>query len=398
MEMNNILVIIIATMICSCDCFSRLWSLSNALLSSGNNVNSFANDDQADTVSTAVMSGAEKAMAECAYQFKNDVWNCPTAAFDADKAAAAADNREGAFVAAILSAGVVHTVARNCSAGQVEDCGCELNGPISSVESWQWGGCSDNVLFGSKISRQYLDQLSHAAAKQAMSSSQSGEFPKVIANKHNNEAGRVAIRKTMKRVCKCHGVSGSCATQTCWRQVGAFRQTGDFLKQQYNGALKVDYSNGKLLRPEDARIISNNVGRRSLTNAKDRSKKSERSIAQKSAKNIKKRKLVFLETSPDYCRVNPVLGYPGVVGRKCVVDPSETETNKEQGIAKCAQLCTACGLKVKKEIVHVSTTCNCKFEWCCNITCQKCTKEQIIITCEAPTPKYNYKSILSNAT
>ena len=92
--------------------------------------------------------------------------------------------------------------------------------------------------------------------------------------------------------------------------------------------------------------------------------------------------------------LNHILEYISAIRTKCIVDPD----NKEKGVAACSDLCTSCGLKVKKEVVHVSTTCNCKFEWCCNITCEKCSKEQIIITCEDPSPKYNIKNILSNST
>jgi wingless-type MMTV integration site family protein 8 len=314
-------------------------------------------------------------MAECAHQFKNSAWDCPMADFKAE-ASNKATTKERAFVNAILSAGVVHTVARNCSSGQLADCGCEHNGVVDSAESWQWGGCSDNVVYGAKISRHFLDDVTSSSADSKMAA----------AIKHNNQAGRVAVKKTMRRVCKCHGVSGSCATQTCWRQVGGFRETGNYLKKQYTKAMQVDYRNENLVKLSDSSINSNKVDS-NIRGRRTSNKKNKED-------NIKKRKLVFLESSPDYCQVNPLLGYTGVTGRKCIVD----ENNKEESMAACTDLCTSCGLKAKKEVVHISTTCNCKFEWCCNITCDKCSKEQIIITCEDPALRYNSNSILSNAT
>ena len=43
----------------------------------------------------------------------------------------------------------------------------------------------------------------------------------------------------MRRICKCHGVSGSCTTQTCWSTLGDFREVGDRLKKMYRWAKKV---------------------------------------------------------------------------------------------------------------------------------------------------------------
>jgi len=43
---------------------------------------------------------------------------------------------------------------------------------------WLWGGCSDNVDFGERISKQYVD------------SQEAGQDSRAAVNLHNNEAGR----------------------------------------------------------------------------------------------------------------------------------------------------------------------------------------------------------------
>lgn len=43
---------------------------------------------------------------------------------------------------------------------------------------WQWGGCSDNVVFGEAISKQFVDTL------------ETGQDARAAMNLHNNEAGR----------------------------------------------------------------------------------------------------------------------------------------------------------------------------------------------------------------
>lgn len=43
---------------------------------------------------------------------------------------------------------------------------------------WLWGGCSDNVDFGERISKQYVD------------AQETGQDSRAAVNLHNNEAGR----------------------------------------------------------------------------------------------------------------------------------------------------------------------------------------------------------------
>ena len=44
--------------------------------------------------------------------------------------------------------------------------------------NWKWGGCSDNVVFGEMVSRQFVDAL------------ETGKDARATVNLHNNEAGR----------------------------------------------------------------------------------------------------------------------------------------------------------------------------------------------------------------
>ena len=41
------------------------------------------------------------------------------------------------------------------------------------------------------------------------------------------------------RQCKCHGVSGSCEFQVCWRSLRSFSQIASKLKEYYDGAIEV---------------------------------------------------------------------------------------------------------------------------------------------------------------
>lgn len=43
----------------------------------------------------------------------------------------------------------------------------------------------------------------------------------------------------MQRVCKCHGMSGSCSVRVCWRRLPTLRLVGEALGHLYDGASHV---------------------------------------------------------------------------------------------------------------------------------------------------------------
>lgn len=91
-------------------------------------------------------------------------------------------------------------------------------------KAYEWTGCSDNVIFGYKLSKTFVDSDEKIVTK-------SQHFldaakPNKLMNIHNNEVGRRIILKNMKQVCKCHGVSGSCSIKVCWKVMPEFRKIG----------------------------------------------------------------------------------------------------------------------------------------------------------------------------
>ncbi|CAH2066124.1 unnamed protein product, partial [Iphiclides podalirius] len=144
-------------------------------------------------VLTAVAKGANMAVTECQHQFKYRRWNCTTRNFLRGKNlfGKIVDRgcRETAFIYAITSAGVTHAVSRACAEGSIESCTCDYShldrtphrtraATAANVRVWKWGGCSDNIAFGFRFSREFVD---------------TGERGKTLREKmnlHNNEAGR----------------------------------------------------------------------------------------------------------------------------------------------------------------------------------------------------------------
>ncbi|XP_072165241.1 protein Wnt-8b-like [Diadema setosum] len=336
-----------------------LWSpVSNVLLSGSKGHTKYVE---------SVSAGINRAVGECRYQFRWDKWNCPRdAVFSSAQA-----TREMSFVQAIASAGVMYTLTRNCSQGVFEKCGCDdKRSGETGGDGWTWGGCSDNVRFGERTARDIMD------------ATEKSQGAITVMNLHNNEAGRKAVKQTLQRTCKCHGVSGSCSLKTCWNQVASFRVIGDRIKRKYFDAVRVDFVSGKLI---DGNRAEDRVARDVMTAA------------------LNRRDLVFLEQSPDYCFANITIGTKGTAGRECLVrdvdindqlvppssslsavtSPAEDSRSSLRWMKQsCSRLCRSCGMAVKKTTVTVTTSCNCNFVWCCSVKCDTCRRTVTKRTCQ----------------
>lgn len=297
-----------------------------------------------------ITKGVNLGATECAYQFRNRRWNCTTQRRSMRKILMR-DTRETGFVNAITAAGVTYTITRACTSGLLLECSCEKGAPrprrrgAASVtspavpspegggaEQWQWGGCSDNVRFGLKKSREFMDSRYRKRSD-----------IKTLIKLHNHNVGRLMIKNNMKMECKCHGLSGSCTLQTCWWRMPTFREVGDRLRDRFEGAAKVIASNdGESFMPESTSI-----------------------------KKPGKRDIIYSEESPDFCTPNMKTGSLGTAGRQCNATSAGTDS--------CDQLC--CRRGSIRRIVKESENCKCEFKWCCVVTCEVCYVKRDVHTC-----------------
>ncbi|XP_069828243.1 proto-oncogene Wnt-1 [Dendropsophus ebraccatus] len=290
----------------------------------------------------SITRGLLSAIRECKWQFRNRRWNCPTG--PGNQVFGKIINRgcrETAFVFAITSAGVTHSVARSCSEGSIESCSCDYRRRGPGGPDWHWGGCSDNIEFGRFIGKEFVD------------SSERGRDLKYLVNLHNNQAGRMTVLTEMRQECKCHGMSGSCSLRTCWMRLPPFRAVGDALKDRFDGASKVTYSN-------------NGSNRGSSRSDLPHLEPENPSHAMPSSRD-----LVYFEKSPNFCSPSEKTGTPGTTGRIC--------NSTSLGLDGCELLC--CGRGYRSRAEKVTERCHCTFHWCCHVTCLNCTTTQIVHEC-----------------
>jgi hypothetical protein len=108
-------------------------------------------------------------------------------------------------VHAISAAGVAHALTRACSAGELDDCGCDRTVRGASPEGFQWAGCSDNVHFGTSFSRTFVDAREHRFSKRKPKANLNGtaaaqqqmQIWRALMNLHNNEAGRKVLTDSL---------------------------------------------------------------------------------------------------------------------------------------------------------------------------------------------------------
>uniref|UniRef100_H2LU16 Protein Wnt n=1 Tax=Oryzias latipes TaxID=8090 RepID=H2LU16_ORYLA len=313
-------------------------------------------------VTASALQGIQVAIHECQHQLQDQRWNCSSlegySKLPFQTTILNRGFRESAFSLALLAAGVAHSVASACSMGKLRGCGCEAKrhqdddkirlkltqlqlqtlqkgGPLSDElssmqDTWEWGGCSHDLRFGDRFSRDWLD---------------SRGSPRDIHARmriHNNRVGRQVVTDNMSRKCKCHGTSGSCQFKTCWHVSPEFRLVGSLLKEKFLSAVFVNSQN------------KNNGGfnggrRRSMS-----------------------RELVYFEKSPDFCEHDAFLDSPGTQGRICNKTSYSTDS--------CSSLCCGRGHNILKHTR--SERCNCRFHWCCYVLCEECRLTEWVNVCK----------------
>ncbi|XP_053130272.1 protein Wnt-11b-2-like [Hemicordylus capensis] len=279
----------------------------------------------------SVVQAARQTQGLCRKTFAGMRWNCSFVAGPRFAPQLLKGTRESAFVYALAAAAVSHAIARACASEQLPICSC---GSAPSEEApepnSQWGGCGDNLHFGL--------QLGSAIADGAMKSSKAGPQVSRQVNLHNNEAGRQVLVDSMETKCKCHGVSGSCSVQTCWKSLPDLAEVAWQLKANYLAATKVTYRH---------------VGSRKQLVPKDLD-----------FRPLKVTELIYLISSPDYCVKNPTLGSLGTQDRHC--------NKSSAGSDSCNLLCCGRGYNAYRE--SMEERCQCKYYWCCYVLCKKCQR------------------------
>ncbi|XP_065178799.1 protein Wnt-5a-like [Sycon ciliatum] len=322
-----------------------------------------------------IAQGTRLGLEECSRQFHYQRWNCPMNNSMAIQNALRLDTAEAAFLQSIQSAGMMQAVARVCSRGNVTEwCGCDdspqyragQRGSSSGATSlssadrpaqgeptgaadatagkFVWGGCGDNVDTGYAYGRQFLGD----GQVFSPTTSQPNEVASQLMAQQNHEAGRQAVRASIRRTCKCIGLTGACTSKICWRSLPTIQIVGEILMENYRNARQVKVKakkNALRLTPLD----------------RDEGVKTR----------IVATELSYVRQSPDYCRPNTTLSISGTRGRQC----QELSTGDDG----CELLCCGRGYYAKRTVT--TKKCKCRFHWCCRVVCDQCISAEETFHC-----------------
>ncbi|BFZ15444.1 hypothetical protein BsWGS_18483 [Bradybaena similaris] len=292
-------------------------------------------------VSEALVRASRLSALECLHQFQHERWNCSLGEYR--KNILTRGFKETAFLFAISSAGLVHEIARACAEGLIPKCTCDESKDLDNAETWRWGGCGDNIRFGSRFTHKFL-QLTKRSEMDI----------KAKVDTHNSHVGIRVVKDLLNTKCKCHGVSGSCTVETCWLQLSPFKTVSNVLKQKYEASVQLlsfpnQAASGTvhlMQRPGNLRDISSLQGTHLVA--------------------LNRAELMYTDTSPNFC-LNSSFS-PGTSRRTCVKGDN------------CDSLCCDRGYNVQRRALKRS--CRCETIWCCRIQCKVCLVEKDVHMCK----------------
>ncbi|KAL5474922.1 hypothetical protein EMCRGX_G026952 [Ephydatia muelleri] len=283
---------------------------------------------------------------ECNWQFRKDRWNCSVGGIPIFASKIAFNrSREAAFTYALVSAITAHSITSACANSLLGSaCGCDTSMSALTQLGWDWGGCSHDVNYGVQYAQSFLDARE--------TTNQTTDIGTALVNLHNNAVGRQTVQDYMQTSCSCHGISGSCTVQTCWRQLPEVGAIGDVLRQKYEAAAMV-----RVDIPRDGSPASLYY-----------TDSMQNPVAPSSTE------MVYLEPTVDYCSQQS--NY--TLNRYCI--PRSNMTSYLGGYySTCEDLCCNGQYVTVKTIRTYS--CNCKFIWCCNVVCSTCTETMVQYKC-----------------
>ncbi|EAU76147.2 AGAP010283-PA [Anopheles gambiae str. PEST] len=303
----------------------------------------------------SLASGQWIGASECQKQFHGHRWNC-THVWNTDMFGqiVVIGSREAAYTYAITSAGAVYSITTACAKGNITTCGCDMNQKIfssSESENWKWGGCSVDIGYGMRFAKKFLD------AREIENDNRS------LMNMHNNRVGRKP--DSILDHTEAGNLSWTPHIFTNFSPI-SLRYPEQFYRPVILNIFAAFPPYKVHVRFHSPLTIS----LKGCVKVNNPLLKNGKTLGD--SQIPKRTELVYLEPSPNYCERNISIGVLGTADRNC--------NRTSQSIDHCDLLC--CGRGYNTHQIERTWQCNCKFKWCCTVTCDVCSERKEAYTCK----------------
>ena len=375
---------------------------------------------------SAVSKGARIGMVECQWQFRYQQWNCSIVNNQTVFGSSITEmaSRESAFVRAITAAGVLQAIGRSCRNGDLSTCGCSTSKrPDNLNKDWVWGGCGDNVEYGYRFTKSFVDIVEKSVSDDrqslALPSSSGG-----VRRRHSslgNQRRQISLNTMMMSQSQPinnqqPSYDDSESTADDEAENNNDNNNNNLLTMRSNSrqlALNSEARRAKARRLMN--LHNNEAGRRAVyrlvkieckchgvsgscsmktcwlklpsfrevgdylkekydaaIEVRYESRQNQLRARHKRYSKPTKEDLVYIEDSPNYCAANSRYGLLGTRGRQC--------NKNSHGPDGCRIMCCGRGYYIQKSIKEEK--CKCKFQWCCSVKCETCITQVETYICK----------------
>jgi hypothetical protein len=325
-------------------------------------------------------------------------------------------SRESAFVRAITAAGVLQAIGRSCRNGDLATCGCSTSKrPDNLNKDWVWGGCGDNVEYGYRFTKSFIDIVEKSVSddRQTLAAA-TGPVVRRRHSQYQQQHRRQVNLNTMllansnyNRAYSAHydneadgsSSSSSSSSQNLLTMPSALsssearRAKARRLMNLHNNEAgrRAVYRLVKIeckchgvsgscsmktcwLKLPSFREVGDYLKDKydSAIEVRYESRQNQLRARHKRYSKPTQEDLVYIEDSPNYCSANTRYGLLGPRGRQC--------NKNSHGPDGCRIMCCGRGYYIQKSIKEEK--CKCKFQWCCSVKCETCITQVETYICK----------------
>ncbi|PVD18820.1 hypothetical protein C0Q70_21373 [Pomacea canaliculata] len=250
-------------------------------------------------------------------------------------------------------ASLAHTIARACSIGVTTKCSCGVLPTGTPGESFKWGGCGDDVHFGTLVQQDLRRVLPQVQQGQGSEVDEVADGFTQLRDWHGGGQKQSVDGLQVSRGVRLVLHQDLLESSARLRQDRRHAQRAILLGRRGGRLQNYIYDCCVGCRVDSARYFY-------FCGVVKRRKRRKEGVLvpiQPGKRTFTEDELIYYAKSPDYCSPDDKTGSVGTRGRLC--DPTT------EGPGNCDSMC--CGRGSDNFTMEVTERCECKYYWCCYV-------------------------------